>query len=155
MQRSNRGFTLIELLIAIAIIGILSSIVLGAVNQARSKGKDAAAKSDLNGIRPQAALYYDEHNGDYGTPGTDCGVSGGGNIFDPDNTNNLNQIVLDAEAAAGTTAACANDNFSYVVGLPLQSGETWCADSTGYSGATTLPLTGTGSIQETFTCLAP
>ena len=38
---TNRGFTLIELLVVVSIIGLLSSIVLASVNNARLKSKDA------------------------------------------------------------------------------------------------------------------
>ncbi len=60
----KRGFTLIELLVVIAIIGILASVVLASLNSARDKGTDAANKSNLNNIRAQAEIVYDD-NGDY------------------------------------------------------------------------------------------
>ncbi len=62
-SKVRRGFTLIELLVVIAIIGILSAVVLASLNTARSKGNDAAIKSNLDTIRTQAAIYYDTNNG--------------------------------------------------------------------------------------------
>jgi prepilin-type N-terminal cleavage/methylation domain-containing protein len=64
-----RGFTLIELLVVIAIIGILSAVVLAALNTARTKGSDAAVKSDLDTVRTQAALYADGFYGNYSATG--------------------------------------------------------------------------------------
>lgn len=64
-QTFKRGFTLIELLVVIAIIGILASVVLASLNSARDKGTDAANKSNLNNIRAQAEIVYDD-DGDYG-----------------------------------------------------------------------------------------
>jgi prepilin-type N-terminal cleavage/methylation domain-containing protein len=61
---TSRGFTLIELLVVISIIGLLSSVVLAALNTARNKAYDAHRFSDLNQIDIALQNYYAD-NGSY------------------------------------------------------------------------------------------
>lgn len=67
MKNKNRGFTLIELLVVIAIIGVLSSVVLASLNNARTKARDARRINDLRQIQIALELYYDS-NGRYPQP---------------------------------------------------------------------------------------
>lgn len=60
----RRGFTLIELLVVVAIIGMLSSVVLAALGEARASARDAKRYSDLRQIATALELYYQE-NGAY------------------------------------------------------------------------------------------
>jgi len=55
MVREN-GFTLIEILVGIAIIGVLSSIVLGSVSTIREKAREAKVKSELKSVRSAIAM---------------------------------------------------------------------------------------------------
>lgn len=61
----RRGFTLIELLVVIAIIGLLSSVVLTSLNQARSKTRDAKRIQDLKQLEKALELYAANNGGLY------------------------------------------------------------------------------------------
>jgi type II secretion system protein G len=63
MRKQNKGFTLIELLIVIAIIGLLASIVLLALNNARAKSRDAKRIADVRQLATALELYFNDHNG--------------------------------------------------------------------------------------------
>lgn len=61
-QRGNQkfltGFTLIELLVVVAIIGLLSSIVGVALNNSRTKARDARRVSDMKQAKSGLDLYF-------------------------------------------------------------------------------------------------
>lgn len=146
MPKLVSGFTLIELLIVIAIIGILASVVLGSLNTARTKANDAAIKSNLNNLREQASIWYDDNgqvyasaNNVYATSTCPIALSSG-NIFS-------NQKVFDATAQAYTKAGgvaksqCVASATTWAVAVQLATSDgagnagadSWCVDSTGSS----------------------
>lgn len=61
------GFTLIELLVVIAIIGVLASIVLASLNNARRKSRDARRITDIKQLQLALELYFDGQGNQYPT----------------------------------------------------------------------------------------
>ena len=59
-MKKNRAFTLIELLVVIAIIGILASLLVPALGQAKERGKQTACLSNLRQVNLAIRLYADE-----------------------------------------------------------------------------------------------
>lgn len=68
----RRGFTLIELLVVIAIIGVLASIVLASLNNARRKSRDARRITDVKQIQLALELYFDGESSVYPIPSITC-----------------------------------------------------------------------------------
>lgn len=59
MLTNKKGFTLIELLVVIAIIGLLSSVVLASLNNARQKARDARRVADIKQLQIAFELFFD------------------------------------------------------------------------------------------------
>ncbi len=127
IKKYTKGFTLIELLVVIAIIGILSSIVLASLNTARSKGSDAAVKSNLSNIRAQAEIVYDN-----ASPNSYAAVCADQTVI-----NGLSG----ATTAGGNGGACSNASGTWAVwaGLKFTPADAWCVDNTGASKEITKP----------------
>ena len=122
IKLNKEGFTLIELLVVIAIIGILASIVLVSLNDARNKGYDTEMKSELSQIRNHMEMCYDENNGTY------LGCVLPANVTPPacstDATYDLGIVAVTGDAYAVHADLCGADYD-------------WCIDSTGQSKNTT------------------
>lgn len=117
--KARKGFTLIELLVVIAIIGILSSVVLVSLNDARHRAKIAAAEADLVNIRTGIImLVHDTGKGPNG-----CIY---GRTADPEVWLSARQAGLIERPVAGTTtsASCqwTSEDVSRWQGPYIQTG---------------------------------
>lgn len=57
----KKGFTLIELIVVIAIIGVLSTLVINNLNDARVRARDAKRKEELSSLKTALRMYYNDH----------------------------------------------------------------------------------------------
>jgi prepilin-type N-terminal cleavage/methylation domain-containing protein len=138
-MKYNKGFTLIELLVVIAIIGILASVVLASLSNARAKGQDAAVQVDLANARAQGELYYDSNSDAYTNI---CDTGAGTLAVKPigDLVTTAAQVTglsgMTANPAGGgttATATCNNSDTAWAAEAPLRSGGMYCVDSVGDS----------------------
>ncbi|MCC6323253.1 type II secretion system protein [Candidatus Nomurabacteria bacterium] len=145
--KKNYGFSLIELLVVIAIMIALSALVLARLDSVRDEVADTVVKANLENIRAQAKNYF-FRNGNYGTAtlavvGTNpptstlAGCSTAGTFLAG---SAVSTYLVDAEKAIDPTsnwvAVCAlgklvgeTNATSWIVAVPLKSGNYWCVSS--------------------------
>ena len=134
---NKKGFTLIELLVVIAIIGILSSIAIVYLGDARNKANNAKVESNLTTASTQVELDRADGKSIDATE-----VSG---------------IITKLGAVPCTAAAYTPNQDSTYGNVAFYStlcttgntgGDIFCADSTGFRGnITAAPSANTGKCQ--------
>ncbi len=149
MNNFKKGFTLIELLVVVAIIGILASVVLVVLGDARGKGADTAVKSNLAPTHVQAALFYEDSSNGY--DGVCSSVLNSLVIAAQKAYNGSSQIFGEANASVWNKGACHDSLNSWAAIVPLKgsaSGSTlaWCVDSTGVSKQVTSNMLSDSSV---------
>ncbi len=173
MKNNKKGFTLIELLVVIAIIGLLSTLAVVSLNNARIKARDARRQSDLKQISTAMELYMSQKD-IYPTNNTDCTTAGrpgrvagaeAASDLEPlcygpgmsvcaDNTSPADSDCLDTEDATFLNAIPADPtNSGNYVYRYEGSGTTYCIQATleGTSGAYFLCVNGS-CYQSTSAC---
>ncbi len=155
-KNMKKGFTLIELLIVIAIIGILSSVVLSNLNNAKTKASDTSVKGDLSSVRSSASIEYENIGSSYNNTGTDISgedcstLSTPGTIFR--NTNIQNALIQIKTLNNDQALYCNVTSNAYAIVAPLKVANTfWCIDSNGVSRNTNISGTAYATVADALT----
>ncbi|HAS80774.1 MAG: hypothetical protein UR25_C0003G0024 [Candidatus Nomurabacteria bacterium GW2011_GWE1_32_28] len=135
--KKEKGFTLIELLVVVAIIGLLASITLGYLSNAKKRGEETAVKSNLATTRAAIEIFYLNNNSTY-LPTGDIAVSGvcplvynasGTNMFSR-NKDVVNSIA-EAVSRGRNGSYCYNSRDIWSVAVGVTPSTSWCVDVTG------------------------
>ncbi|MCK5285760.1 MAG: type II secretion system protein [Candidatus Pacebacteria bacterium] len=115
LDKVSRGFSLIELLVAIAIMGILSSIVLVSLGGARAKARLGRAQSQMSALHAHLVMCINDestfHNGAIVVDTTQ--LCGGSSETFPALPSNWSYN--DAIASPPTYSASASDGDEWIV----------------------------------------
>ena len=124
---NRKGFTLIELLVVIAIIGILSSVAIIYLGDARKKANDSKVQSNITTASTQ--LELDRANGET-----------------IDQTRVSSTIAKLGEHPCGGSWSVSNDNSTYdnvaFYSTLCSNSSIFCADSQGFRGLVSAEPTG-------------
>jgi prepilin-type N-terminal cleavage/methylation domain-containing protein len=135
------GFTLIELLVVVAIIAIIVSVTLIALNDSKNKGADTAVKTNLNTLRGQSELFYANNGNSFLPPSGSTFSIASCPIYDVSGTNMFSKdkitadAIAEAEKRGSNESSCYNSSIAWAVAVGLKSDATlsWCVDSGGAS----------------------
>jgi len=142
LNRKKGGFTLLELLVVVALIGILASVVLASLSNARAKGADAGVKSNLRNAVGQAEIFYNTNTAVLNSYTNVCtnGVVGSANgiglhiLTAAKNTGLSSYGINNVPGASTSVATCNSTANAWAAEVPLKTaGQMWCVDSTGKS----------------------
>ena len=120
MFKQKRGFTLIELLVAIAIIGILATLAVVALQQARQNARDSKRMADMKQLQTAMELFFNE-NGRY--PTTEEWNSG--SIVSSTSQETFMYAIPTAPSPADGDCLEASNTYTYI---PQNNGSTYTID---------------------------
>ncbi len=159
----RKGFTLVELLIVIALLGVIATIVIAAINpiEQANRASDAGMKADASQLISAVERYYTTH-GQFPWQATSC-TTNGGTFCDPVDGADAPLTFLTADdpsiglcGAAGATCKTTANQGELISSLELQTQFL----SKNWVGATTVSSRilvgkGAGSSAAVYACWVP
>ena len=139
ISKLQKGFTLVELLIVIAILGILSTAVLSAINPVEqiNRGRDTGTQSDAEQLL-SAIQRFNANSGYFPwQEGASDGLLGTGSTCAAPNCNDFTGVRNDADPAAPNFVSY---NGGWTVGAAA-----YAAGTPGAEGSNVLDVLGSGS----------
>ena len=121
IMKKQKGFTLVELLVVIAIIGLLSTLAVVSLNNARARSRDAKRVSDIKQVQTALEMYFNDWNAYPETGALNFASTTPNNILkSPDGTVTYMQQVPAAQAP-GTYVYTATTTTSYGIVYTLEN----------------------------------
>jgi prepilin-type N-terminal cleavage/methylation domain-containing protein len=130
----RKGFTLIEVMVVITIVGLLASVVMAAMTNARAKARDTQRVQMVKELQKALELYRNGNGGNYpcATAPMPACASGGGGVY------------VNGTAVPATTAIFSAAISPYLT-VPLEastfsSNPTWGSIQYRVGGTTAAPI---------------
>ena len=138
MKLNNKGFSLVELMVVVAIIGILASVAVPAINKYMAKARQSEAKTNLGSLYTSEKAFASEYIKFHS-----AFVAVG---FAPEGRLRYN---LGFAAAGGANNAGVADGYSTAPANLSFAAVAYCANATGNANAATgcTTLNGAGGAQ--------
>ena len=131
LKSANGALIVVGGVFVLLVLGIIGSIVLVSLGNARQKGADASVMSYVNSVRISMEIYASNNKDSYVGGCEDPEIAG----------------ALKSAALAGTNDETKYDCYAiekeFLVIAPLRSAGYWCVDSTGTAAAVSRYPTGT------------
>lgn len=146
MKKNEKGFTLVELLVVIAIVGIVLTIVLVYLSDARGKGNDTKVRSLLISARSSAEVFYANRGSYNGTAGNVSGSCTTPNSMFTDSASDMLKFTTLSNYPNTVELTCYSTAGAYAISatLPGAGGtNSWCVDSVNSSVARPTPINST------------
>ncbi|MDP3997554.1 MAG: type II secretion system protein [bacterium] len=130
-MNKQSGFNLVELLIVIAILGILITLVIMAVQGGKQKAFDNSIRNDVRQMRWLAEEVYDSNGASYEDWTQNAEISAQLDVLHADMDKILNYIATPEQPHAAILRESQVGDYCISAPLKTDSSSYYCVDATG------------------------